>query len=96
MPDFQPLLYRIKTAPIWVWLPGLPLEYWSEDSVTVVAAKIGKLLRIDARISMHNRGKFMRICVQVNMREPLREGVWIEKEERGFFVRELTSALRGM
>lgn len=60
--DFQPLLHRIRTTLIWVRMPGLLLEYGTEESVKIIAAKIGKLLRVDERISIYNRGKFLRMC----------------------------------
>lgn len=75
VPNFQPLLHKIKTALIWIHLLGLPLEYWNEDFITNLAAKIGKLLKMDERASTHNRGNFVRVCIKLNLEKPLREGI---------------------
>lgn len=40
---------------------------------------------MDDKTSTNNRGKFLRICVEVNLEKPAREGVWIGQEGNDFF-----------
>lgn len=53
------------SAPVWVRLPGLPLEYWHEDILVAIASSFGELLTIDPMTAVRSRQVFARIYVNI-------------------------------
>ncbi|KAJ8619982.1 hypothetical protein MRB53_028511 [Persea americana] len=47
VPYFDPTKVYIATLPIWVSMPGLPLEYWVEDQIRKMVAPVGQFVKID-------------------------------------------------
>ncbi|WOL00198.1 hypothetical protein Cni_G08911 [Canna indica] len=81
------ILYeKIDVIPVWVQLPGLPLEFLnSRIFLPQVAAAIGKPLRFDNVTQKGELGKFARICVMMNLKEPVQQGFWIDTDSGSFF-----------
>ncbi|GLJ40726.1 hypothetical protein SUGI_0841860 [Cryptomeria japonica] len=46
-PNFNPLLLAIYTAPVWIRLYNLPIEYWSENVLEKISRTLGTLLEVD-------------------------------------------------
>ncbi|KAF7836148.1 ribonuclease H [Senna tora] len=63
---------QIQKLAAWVHLPGLPIELYDEKFLYSIGGHIGKVLRIDANTSSQLRGKFARICVELDLSKPLR------------------------
>ena len=49
----------------------LPIEYYHPEFLKHVGNKLGKLLKVDAITSAAIRGRYARLCVQINMTNPL-------------------------
>ena len=56
---------------MWVRLPDLPIEYYELSVLRDIGKAIGLVLRIDTHTASESRGRFARICVQVNFNEPI-------------------------
>ena len=56
---------------VWIRLPELPIEYYDPIVLRKIGEAIGPALRIDAHTANGARGRFARICVQVNLDKPL-------------------------
>ena len=69
--DFNPYVAKISTTAVWIRLEQLPIEYYHPEFLKHVGNKLGKLLKIDAVTSAAIRGRFARLCVQVNTAYPL-------------------------
>lgn len=52
-----------KAVPVWIRLRNLPLEYWTEEGLSVVASGIGKPLYQDAITKQCSRVDYARVCV---------------------------------
>lgn len=52
-------------------LPELPIEYYDEEALHDIGNAIGPMLRVDVNTFMEKRGRFARICVQVDVDKPL-------------------------
>ncbi|XP_020218065.1 uncharacterized protein LOC109801415 [Cajanus cajan] len=52
-------------------IPGLPIKLYNDHFLWRVGSKLGTMLKIDKLTSIHSRGKFARICVEVNLRRKL-------------------------
>ncbi|GLJ10861.1 hypothetical protein SUGI_0136760 [Cryptomeria japonica] len=46
-PNFDPLPLVVYSAPIWIHLYNLPIEYWSENVLEKIGRTLGTLLEID-------------------------------------------------
>ncbi|KAJ0965443.1 hypothetical protein J5N97_026581 [Dioscorea zingiberensis] len=84
--NFQPAFEKLSTAIIWVHLYNLPSEYWDMDTLETVASNFGKLLKVDIPTMVIDRRKFARICVEINLNQPLKRGVWVRSTSANFFV----------
>ena len=75
--DFHPHMAKISTTAVRIRLEQLPIEYYHPEFLKHVDNKLGKLLKIDAVTSAAMRGRFTRLCVQVNTAYPLPKRVKI-------------------
>ncbi|XP_030930591.1 uncharacterized protein LOC115956313 [Quercus lobata] len=75
--DFHPQTAKISTTAIWIRLEQLPIEYYHPEFLKHVGKKLGKLLKVDAITSAAIRGRFARVCVQINIANPLPKRVKI-------------------
>ena len=62
---------------MWIHLEQLPIEYYHQEFLKHVGKKLGKLLKVDAITSAAIRGRYARVCVQINMANPLPKRVKI-------------------
>lgn len=70
-PFFRPTEVQILLALVWVCLPSIPLEYFSDKILMAVAKAIGRPVNIDSTTSVADRGKYTGICVEVDLAKPL-------------------------
>lgn len=81
-PDFDPMTDRTEKMIVWVRFPGLPLEYYDNELLFRIGEKIGRPIRIDSTTSLTSRGKFARLCVEVDITKPLLAKVWLRRKIR--------------
>ncbi|CAN0880763.1 hypothetical protein LINGRAHAP2_LOCUS13836 [Linum grandiflorum] len=65
-----------ETAPIrkvltWVRLPKLPIHYFNNVPVSGIGNYIGRTVRLDLATKEGSRGRFARLCVEVDLSKPL-------------------------
>ncbi|KAF7839819.1 DNA polymerase alpha subunit B [Senna tora] len=71
-PNFDPYAMLEKTRIVaWIRVPGLPLEYYNVRCLRRVGDLIRKTLKVDQNTSLTSRGKFARICVEINLKRQL-------------------------
>ncbi|XP_028111147.1 uncharacterized protein LOC114309572 [Camellia sinensis] len=71
-PNFKPSEAFETTTAVWVRFPELPIEYYQEKVLFAIAKSIGKPLKIDWTTAMATRGKFARVCVEMDLSQPLK------------------------
>ena len=76
-PDFRPSLATFSSVAVWVRFPELPLEFYEPSFFKKMGTAIGPVLRIDAHTVHGARGRYARLCIQVNLEEPLPNTVLI-------------------
>ena len=79
VPNFRASAASVKTVAIWVRLPELPVEYYHKDSLLHIGSGLGPVLRVDFNTAAGTRGRFARICVQIDLDKPLARTVRIGK-----------------
>eukprot|EP00253_Pinus_taeda_P020851 PITA_20851 len=75
---YNPDAEKLLAAPIWVRLFGLPTEFWHPEILEGIGNSIGAFVKV---AETTKRGKFTsyaRICVYMNIEEPLPEYVEVE------------------
>ncbi|KAI5673993.1 hypothetical protein M9H77_14357 [Catharanthus roseus] len=51
--------------------PGLPLESYDEEILLKMGNSIGHAVKVDATILAASRGRYTRVCVELNLSKPL-------------------------
>lgn len=70
-PNYRPSSTNLSAVALWMRLPELPIEYYDEEALHDIGNAIGPMLRVDVNTFMEKRGRFARICVQVDVDKPL-------------------------
>lgn len=76
---------------VWVRFPCLHIEYYDRDVLMEIGENIGKPIRVDHTTSLTNNGMFTRMCVEVDITNPLVPKFKIKKRVRvveyeGFYM----------
>lgn len=56
---------------VWVWFAGLPIEYCDEKILDFIGDRIGRTIKVDKNTLSVERGKYARLCVEVDLSKPL-------------------------
>lgn len=83
-PEFDPLNDEIITTPVWVRLSNIPVNFYHKSILMGIAKGLGKPIRVDLTTLNFERGRFARVCVEVNLKKPLKGSVVINGER--YFV----------
>ena len=60
----------------------MPIEYYNEEALVQIGKSIGTVLRIDTHTVSETRGRFARLCVQIDVTKPLMTSIFIGKFEQ--------------
>jgi len=80
--NFKPLEALVTSMAIWVRLNELPIEYYDAGVLREIGQALGNVLRIDTHTTTEAKGRFTRICVQVDIDKPLVTSVGIRKHQQ--------------
>ncbi|KAK2399216.1 zinc ion binding / nucleic acid binding protein [Trifolium repens] len=70
-PNFHPQSDTIKKVAVWVRISGLPIEYYDARVLKRIGNTIGTTMKVDKNTLMQERGKYARICVEVDLTKAL-------------------------
>ena len=70
-PLFKPSDKVVQKLAVWIQIPELPVELYIETFLVRDGAKFGTMLMFDQNTSVHSRGKFARICEEINLQRKL-------------------------
>jgi hypothetical protein len=70
-PNFHPNNATIEKAAVWVRIPDLPIEYYDAKILHFIGNRIGKTVKVDRNTLFQERGKYARVCVEVELNKPL-------------------------
>lgn len=62
---------KIQKTMVWVRFPGLNLLYYNESVLMGIASVIGKPIRVDKNTLNIERGRFARVCVEIDLTKPV-------------------------
>ena len=70
-PNFVPGEDSIKSMPIWIRLTKLPMEWMDSGLLWKSGGMLGTMCKVDPIIKTQARGRYARICVEVDISKPL-------------------------
>ncbi|KAK2353453.1 zinc ion binding / nucleic acid binding protein [Trifolium repens] len=76
-PDFISPEATVERTLVWIRFPGLNLVYYDESFLLAMAAAVGKPIKVDSNTLNVERGRFARICIEINLNEPVVGKVWL-------------------
>lgn len=78
-PGFCPASAQITRMAAWIRVSALQLECFDVWALKRIGNLLGKLLKIDTLTTSQNRGKFARLCVELDLTKPLEAFVQINQ-----------------
>ncbi|XP_019198076.1 PREDICTED: uncharacterized protein LOC109191857 [Ipomoea nil] len=81
-PDFDPIRDKTEKVLVWICFPCLPIEYYSASFLQKVGKKIGRPVQVDQATSQVSRGRFARMCVEIDLTKPLISKFKLRKRTR--------------
>ncbi|XP_017972900.1 PREDICTED: uncharacterized protein LOC18612588 [Theobroma cacao] len=76
-PGFRSDEASIDSVAAWIRLPGMPLEFYDKEMMSKIGNLLGKTLKIDRTTSYAISGKFVRMCVELDLTKPLVPKIYI-------------------
>lgn len=83
---FELAFMKLSIDVICLQLHNLPMDLWDGDSLEMIASYISRLLKVDDYASSLHRSKFARICVEIDLANPLKQGLWIGVDAHQVFA----------
>ncbi|KAI9094279.1 hypothetical protein K1719_026861 [Acacia pycnantha] len=71
LPEFNPNSEKIESLVAWVRFPELPAPLFDKKFLLNLGNSIGKAIRLDVHTAQRSRGKFARICIELDLTKPL-------------------------
>ncbi|XP_077229955.1 uncharacterized protein LOC143862934 [Tasmannia lanceolata] len=85
---------NLTSVPIWIRLPGLPLQFWSANGISKIASYIGNPLYMDSKTADTTRLSYARCCIEVEPGNPYPEYA-SQRAETTQVWRQVTRAAKG-
>ncbi|KAL9859810.1 putative transcription factor interactor and regulator CCHC(Zn) family [Arabidopsis thaliana] len=83
-PEFDPMKDEIVTTPVWIRMTGLPFNLYHPTILFSIANSLGKPIKVDTTTLKFERARFARVCVEVNLKKPLKGTLTVNGER--YFV----------
>ncbi|KAL5742374.1 hypothetical protein ACOSP7_029106 [Xanthoceras sorbifolium] len=71
-PNFVPGEEPIRVMPVWLRLSGLPMEWVDAGFLWKLGGILGKTCRVDQITEAQSRGRYARLCIEIDISKPLR------------------------
>ncbi|CAI0462631.1 unnamed protein product [Linum tenue] len=68
---FNPWKTVVTSTMVWAQLPELPIEFINKEAVMKIGEWLGRPVRVDRATELGARGKYARVCVEVDLTQPL-------------------------
>jgi len=76
-PLFDPFSATIQRIDQWIKITRLPLELWEEDTLKQLLQHVGQFIRVDDIILNRSKGKYARVCLNIDITKPLKGSLFI-------------------
>lgn len=79
-PDFVVSEVKVNKTLASIRFPCLGMEYYDESVLMALAAAVGSPVRVDIRTIDVSRGKFARVCVELDLDKPVMGKIWFRNK----------------
>ncbi|XP_072066711.1 uncharacterized protein [Arachis hypogaea] len=76
--DFWPCEQSFGSMLVWVRISGLPIWCYQEQAMMRIASAIGVPIKVDLATKLAERGRYARVCVQINLGLPVIKHIIVE------------------
>jgi len=76
-PEFASPNAKVNKTIVWVRFPGLNLVYYDESFLLAMASALGRPVKVDTNTLKIERGKFARVCVEIDLTVPVVGKIWV-------------------
>ncbi|XP_072052108.1 uncharacterized protein [Arachis hypogaea] len=76
--DFWPCEKSFGSTLVWVQISGLPIWCYQEQAMMRIASAIGVPIKVDLATKLAERGRYARVCVQINLGLPVIKHIIVE------------------
>nr|XP_025665168.1 uncharacterized protein LOC112763806 [Arachis hypogaea] len=76
--DFWPCEQSFGSTLVWVRISGLPIWCYQEQAMMRIASAIGVPIKVDLATKLAERGRYARVCVQINLGLPVIKHIIVE------------------
>ncbi|XP_023640327.1 uncharacterized protein LOC17890423 [Capsella rubella] len=83
-PEFDPVRHEIMTTPVLVRVSNIPVIFYHKMILMGMAQGLGRPLKVDLNTMNIECARFARICVEVDLRKPLKGAIMINGDR--YFV----------
>lgn len=73
---------NVSSIAVWVRLHELPIELYEAEVLKQIGESLGRVLRIDAHTAMEVQGKYVRLCIQIDVNKLLVDTILIGRFEQ--------------
>jgi len=81
VPFFDPYTTPITRVDQWLRIPRLPWELWEAAFLTELLKNIGSVVRVDQNTLLRLKGKFARVCINIDITKPLSGSITVARVE---------------
>jgi hypothetical protein len=90
-PDFAAPQAKVEKTLVWIRFPGLNLLYYDESVLLGLASVVGTPIKVDTNTLKVERGRFARICVEIDLTLPVVgkvnvNGHWYKVQYEGLHI----------
>nr|KYP69589.1 hypothetical protein KK1_008786 [Cajanus cajan] len=90
-PEFVASATKVDSTLVRIRFLGLGVMFYDESVLLTIASAIGKPVKVDLNTLNMTRGRFARVCVEINLNEPFigrffLNGVWYNVEYEGLHL----------
>lgn len=75
--NFKPTDAEVQSTLAWVRFSTLPLENFDDISLLSIGNAVGRAIKVDKNIVNAGKGKYSRVCVELNLNTPLSPNVMV-------------------
>lgn len=79
-PFFDSYTVIITRIDQWVTVPRLSWEFWDQDSLRELLKPVGTIVRIDQNTLLRLKGKFARVCLNIDITQPFPGSLTIARD----------------
>ncbi|XP_028799379.1 uncharacterized protein LOC114754727 [Neltuma alba] len=82
-PNFDPWSAESQSKiAAWVRIPLLPLEFFNSESLEKIGRLLGRTLKVDSITYLTARGRYARICIELDLKKRLKAAIKIFGNQR--------------